>query len=132
MFVDTNVFMYAVGRPHPLKRQARDIFSDAEHNKVALYTSAEVLQELLHAYLPVERIDFIEAALALIVRFEVKVWPLEKEDVDLARRLHHRYPTLSARDLCHLASCVRNGVSEVKTFDQAFQAVAGEELQRNR
>ena len=98
---------------------------------VALFTSAEVLQELLHVYLPVGRLDSLEAAMALIVRFGVKVWPLEKEDVELARQLHEQYPMLSARDLCHLASCIRRGVSEIKTFDQAFQTVVVEELQRN-
>ena len=32
--------------------------------------------------------------------------------------------TLSPRDLCHLASCRRRGVSEIKTFDQALRAVS--------
>ncbi len=31
-----------------------------------LITSAEVLQELLHAYLPVRRIETLDAALALV------------------------------------------------------------------
>ena len=48
------------------------------------------------------------------------VWPLEEADVTLARLLHDRYPTLGARDLCHLASCRRRDVSEIMTFDQAL------------
>ena len=48
------------------------------------------------------------------------VWPLERDDVLLARQLHERHPHLSARDLCHLATCLRRGVSEMMTFDQGL------------
>lgn len=125
IFVDTNVFMYAVGRPHPLRDTARGFFTDCTRNHTPLCTSAEVLQELLHAYLPVARLQTLDAALSLIARFRVDVWPLEKADVILARQLCEQHPTLDARDLCHLASCRRRGVSEVRTYGQALGAVIG-------
>ena len=111
-----------------MKRQARDFFGEAKRNNVALFTSAEVMQELLHAYLPVGRIEFLEAAMALIARFEVEVLPLEREDVALAKQLYEQYPNLEARDLCHLASCRRRDIREIKTFDQAFQAAFAQSL----
>lgn len=53
-FVDTNVFMYAGGRPHALQAETRQFFQQAlTAQAIILCTSAEVLQELLHAYLPV-------------------------------------------------------------------------------
>ncbi len=52
-FVDTNLFMYAVGRDHPLREEARSFFEDNFERKSQLVTSSEVLQELMHAYLPV-------------------------------------------------------------------------------
>ena len=124
IFVDTNLIMYAVGRPHPLRDLAQEFFVAANRNDTPLCTSAEVLQELLHAYLPVARFQTLDAAMALIDRFQVEVWPLEEEDVTLARQLHQQYSGLSPRDLCHLASCRRRGVSEIKTFDQALGAVS--------
>ncbi len=124
IFVDTNVFMYAVGRPHPLRDPAREFFVECNRSRTPLCTSAEVLQELVHAYLPVARPRTLDAAMSLIARSRVEVWPLEYEDVTLARQLHEQFPALGARDLCHLASCRRRGVSEVKTFDQALQAVS--------
>ena len=117
--------MYAVGRPHPLRDTARGFFTECTLNRTPLCTSAEVLQELAHAYLPVARLQTLDAALSLIARFRVDVWPLEEEDVTLARQLCEQHPTLAARDLCHLASCRRRGVSEVRTFDQALGAVTG-------
>lgn len=124
IFVDTNLFMYAVGRPHPLRDPARDFFVEANRNGTPLCTSAEVLQELVHAYLPAARIKTLDSAMALIRRFRVEVWPLEEEDVTLARKLHEQYSGLSPRDLCHLASCRRRRVSEIKTFDHALRAVS--------
>ena len=85
IFVDTNVFMYAVGRPHPLRSRARDFFNEAVLNSQPLCTSAEVLQELMHAYLPVGRTEALADAFALIRRSGVEVWPLEEGDVELAR-----------------------------------------------
>ena len=86
---------------------------------------AEVLQELMHAYLRVARLQTLEAALFLTTAYSIGVWPLEADDVVLARQLHDRYPFISARDLCHLASCRRRGVREIKTFDEALRAVVG-------
>ena len=124
IFIDTNVFMYAVSRAHPLKELAREFFIESKRNGTALFTSAEVLQELIHAYLPVGRLQTLDAALALVEGFGVQVWPLEEDDVSLARQLHKSYPALAPRDLCHLASCRRRGIREIKTFDKAFDAVA--------
>ena len=124
IFVDTNVFMYAVGRPHPLRDPAREFFHSVR-GQASLCTSAEVLQELMHAYLPVDRRRTLDAALSLIAGSRVEVWPLEGADVSLARQLHERFPTLDARDLCHLASCRRRRVTDIKTFDRALAAVAG-------
>ena len=125
IFVDTNVFMYAVGRPHSLQAPAQRFFVEANRSGAPLCTSVEVMQELAHVYFSTGRLGFFDAAMALILSAGVEVWPLEEADVALARRLHERYPTLQARDLCHLASCQRRGVKEIKTFDEALAAISG-------
>ena len=125
IFVDTNVFMYAVGRPHVLQTPAQDFFVEANESSTPLCTSAEVLQELAHIYLPTGRPQTFDATLGLIASASVEVWPLEEEDVTLARQLHEQYSELQARDLCHLASCRRRGVRAIKTFDQTFAAISG-------
>ena len=115
--------MYVVGRPHPLREEAREFFRNAYRNNVPLCTSAEVLQELIHAYMPAGRLRALEAALSLVDRFGVEVWPLERGDVMAASEIHSQYPQLSARDLCHLASCKRRGVRQIVTFDRALASV---------
>jgi uncharacterized protein len=122
IFVDTNVFMYAVGREHPLRSEARAFFLDAVESEVPLSTSSEVLQELLHAYLPVGRLATLDAALELATSRTQQVWALERDDVLTARHLVARHPGLGARDLLHLACCTRRGVSRIRTFDRALSA----------
>ena len=99
IFVDTNVFMYVVGWPHPLQAPARELFAESNRRGTPLGTSAEVLQELAHAYLLVGRLQTFDAALVLVVRAGVEVWPMEEADVTLARQLHEKYPTLGQRPL---------------------------------
>ena len=124
-FVDTNVIMYAVGAEHPLRWTARTFFEQALTNGTPLATSAEVLEELLHAYLPVERMETLEAALTLVQGRIPTVWSVEPDDVLLARTLAGSHAALSARDLVHLACCTRRGVMQVKTFDRGLAAAVG-------
>jgi predicted nucleic acid-binding protein len=122
IFVDTNVIMFAVGREHPLKEEAREFFRDEIGRRSRLVTSSEVLQELLHAYLPVGRLHALDSALALVDACFTDVWPIEAGDVRFARLLVETHPGLDARDLLHLASCRRREVSSVRTFDRALAA----------
>ena len=125
IFVDTNVFMYAVGRPHPLRQEARVFFErPLRKGGVQLCTSAEVLQELLHAYLPVGRLDTLDAALTLSRSRMDVIHSVRPEDVLLARALVAEHPELGARDLLHLAVCRARGISQIKTFDRALAAAA--------
>ncbi len=120
IFVDSNVFMYAVGRPHPLREEAQEFFLERARKASRLVTSAEVLQELLHAYLPVGRTETLDAALELAVSGVDHILPVESGTVLHARNLADQYPGLTARDLLHLAVCQLNRIEELKSFDRAL------------
>lgn len=122
IFIDTNVFMYAVGRPHRLRDVAREALAGHVAARQPIATSAEVLQEFLHAYLPVGRTSTLDAALRL-ARDVATIWPVEEDDVVHARNLAGRHPSLAARDVLHLAVCQRREVQELVTFDQHLAAV---------
>ena len=120
-FVDTNVFVYAVGRAHPLREPAQELLRERLSQRVAMATSAEVLQELLHVYLPVDRLPTLDAALRLATDLTT-VWPIDESDVRAARDLTTSAPGLGARDLLHLAVCRRYGADELLSFDRALVA----------
>ena len=123
IFVDTNVWMYAVGRSHPLRSEARDFLASSVERRVELGISAEILQEFLHAYLPVDRSATLDAALTLVKATVREIWSIDPDDVWHARGLAAELPHLGARDLLHVACCRRRGVTEVKSFDRALAAV---------
>jgi predicted nucleic acid-binding protein len=118
IFVDSNVFIYAVGRSHPLKTEAQNFFLDAGNKGKRLVTSAEVLQELLHVYLPVDRMQTLDAAMELATQGVDRVLPIESAAVLHARNLIDNFPGLTARDLLHLSVCQLNKIKELKTFDR--------------
>ena len=122
LFVDTNVLMYAVGRPHPLRDEARAFFEASLAEERPLATSAEVLQELMDAYIPVDRLETLGAAMKLAASTIQTVWPVEPDDVQFAHQLLDNYRGLGARELLHLASCRRRGVRAIRTFDRALGA----------
>ena len=122
IFVDSNVFVYAVGRPHPLRGEAQEFFLHSRRAGARLVTSAEVLQELLHIYLPVGRIRTLDAALELAVHGTDRLLPVTPEDVLQARTLAQRHSGLTARDLLHLSVCLRHRIGRIKTFDRGLLA----------
>ncbi len=124
IFVDSNVFMYAAGDPHPRQEEAREFFDQSRRNGTRLFTSAEVLQELIHVYMRQHRLVKLNTAMAYLDAYDVDVWPLEEDDVREAYRLTGENPNLQARDLCHLASCTRRGISAIQTFDRALALAA--------
>jgi predicted nucleic acid-binding protein len=120
IFVDTNVFMYAVGRDHPLRDRAREFFAQTMQSNIPRVTSAEVLQELLHAYLSTNRLDTFDAALDLIDNTITEIWAVEAEDILLARMMADWQHGVGARGLLHLACCRRRGVDAIQTFDHGL------------
>lgn len=114
--------MYAVGREHPLRARAQKFFLDVRRRESRVVISAEVLQELMHAYVPVGRVSTLDAALELVTRTVSEIWPLEPEDVRFARALIRDHGTLGARDLLYLACCRRRGVDRIKTFDKSLES----------
>jgi predicted nucleic acid-binding protein len=122
IFVDSNVFIYAVGRSHPLKAEAQRFFMDSRTKGEILVTSAEVLQELLHVYLPVERMETLDAALTLATQGVDRVIPIDSTEVLHARDLIDIHPGLTARDLLHLSVCQLHNIKALKTFDRNLLA----------
>ena len=120
IFVDSNVFIYAVGRSHPLREEAQRFFVQSSKEGKRLVTSAEVLQELLYVYLPVRRLETLDTALALATQGVDQVIPIDSETVLHARDLAGRHSELTSRDLLHLAVCQINHIRELKTFDRTL------------
>ena len=122
IFIDSNVPRYLVGADHPNKAIARQLLERAIADGEPLVTDAEVLQEILHRCVAIDRRDAIEPATAVLLEIVDEVCPVERADVDRARRIVLS-TRLSARDAIHLAITRRRGVSRILTFDRGLDGL---------
>jgi predicted nucleic acid-binding protein len=128
IFIDTNVPIYAVGRPHPLKDPARRVIALVAEEPEAFVTNVEVIQELLHRYLSGGR---WEAGRHVVEQFmilmESHIEPVFAGDMQAAVRLADEHAGVSARDLVHAAVMRRLGMTRVVSADRDFDRIEGVE-----
>jgi predicted nucleic acid-binding protein len=117
--------MYLVGAEHPNKESARRVVERSIARHERLVTDVEVLQEILHRYVAIDRRDAIQPAFDVLLGIVDAVLPIELDDVQRARRLLLSFAALSARDALHVAIMQRHDVGQVMTFDRGFDAVPG-------
>ncbi len=119
-FVDSNVPMYLIGAPHPHKTDAQVLVERAVAAGERLVTDAEVLQEMLHRYTAIGRVDAIAAGLKLTLSIVDEVYPIEKADVLRAGEIVQSSAGSSARDAVHVAIMERYGIRSIISFDADF------------
>jgi predicted nucleic acid-binding protein len=125
IFVDSNIPMYLVGQAHPNKDAARRALEEAVAAGESLCTNAEVLQEILHRYTAVRRMDRIDPAFDAVLGVVDVVYPIERTDVERARRLLRTTTRLSARDAIHVAVMQGRDVGRILSFDSVFDGIPG-------
>lgn len=122
-FLDTAVFMYAGGREHPLRAPCRALLERAVAGELDAATSAEVVQEILHRFVAIRRPE-LGAAMArdVLAAFE-PVLPITHGVVRRMPDLIERHPSLAARDLIHVATCLEEGIETIVSPDRGFDEV---------
>lgn len=125
IFVDSNVPMYLVGAAHPNKARAQVLLETAIADRERLVTDAEALQEILHRYAAIKRLDAIQPALEVVLGVVDDVFPVELADVVQAKEALLGGYGLSARDALHVAVMRRYGVTRVLSFDADFDRYPG-------
>ena len=117
--------MYLDGAPHPHKVDAQRLLVRAIVGRERLVTSAEVMQEILHRYVAVDRRDAIQPAFEALLGVVDAVFPVEERTVLRAREILLAYPRLSARDALHVATMETHDVRRILTFDRGFDDYPG-------
>lgn len=114
--------MYLVGAMHPHKLDAQRLLETALSDGERLVTDAEVLQEICHRYVAINRRDAIQPAFDAILGVVDDVLPIARVDAEEAKDTLLRYRDLSARDALHLAVMSRHGIDRLMSFDRGFDA----------
>lgn len=123
IFVDSNVPMYLVGKPHP-NRDAVERFLRS-HADETYVTSAEVYQEVIHRFVAINRRQAIDDCFALLDDLTQRVFPVTKKEVERARGIAHEQQRLSGRDCLHVAVMERHRVERILTCDEDFDYWTG-------
>jgi predicted nucleic acid-binding protein len=122
ILVDSNIPMYLVGAPHPHKADAQRLLEKLITDRQRLVTDAEVLQEILHRYVAIDRRDAIQPAFDALLGIVDQVLAVDGVVVQRAKRIVLGYRQLSARDAVHLSVMEQNGIERILSFDSGFDA----------
>ena len=125
ILVDSNVPMYLVGAPHPHKADAQRLLERCILDGERLVTDAEVLQEILHRCVAIDRRDAIQPAFDALLGVVDEVFPVTAEDVARAKDVVLGAAGLSARDALHVAVMENRGVGTILSFDRGFDGRPG-------
>jgi predicted nucleic acid-binding protein len=125
IFIDSNIPMYLVGAPHPHKIGAKRRLEESVSGQERLVTDAEVLEEILHRYVAIERPDAIQPAFDALLGVVDDVFPVDRTAVERAKGIVLGRKVLSARDAVHLAIMQIHGVKKILSFDRGFDGFPG-------
>ena len=125
ILVDSNIPMYLVGAPHPHKADAQRLLEKLITDRQRLVTDAEVLQEILHRYVAIDRRDAIQPAFDALLGVVDQVLAVDRAVVERAKNIVLGYRQLSARDAVHLSVMEQNGVDQILSFDAGFDVFPG-------
>ena len=125
IFVDSNIPMYLVGAFHPHKIAAQRMLEKLIRDRERLTTNAEVLQEILHRYVAIDRRDAIQPAFDALLGVVDEVLAVDSKAVERAKQIVLEYRRLSARDAIHLSIMERHGIERILSFDSGFDSFPG-------
>lgn len=117
--------MYLVGAPHPHKSDAQRLLEKLVNNRERLVTDAEVLQEILHRYVAIDRRDAIQPAFDALLGVVDDVLDVTRGAAVRAKEIVLGNRGLSARDALHLAVMEHHGIDRILSFDSGFDGFPG-------
>ncbi|TET08540.1 PIN domain-containing protein [Candidatus Aerophobetes bacterium] len=125
IFIDTNIIMYAVGRPHKYKSSCAKIIMGISEGKIPGVIDCEVLQELLYRYW---HIGELEKGLEVFECFQSlipKILEINRSDLVTAAQILKENSLISPRDAIHIAVMKNNKINLICTTDSHFDKIEG-------
>ena len=120
VFLDANVFLYAIGGFGPHCEPCCSVFAAVAGGKIDGVTSTEVLQEVLHVR--ARRADLTDAASAVrsAAALVTEVLPVALADILTACQMLDAHPKVGARDAVHAAVMSNAGIATIVSVDKDF------------
>jgi predicted nucleic acid-binding protein len=125
VFIDTAVVMYAAGTDHELKEPCQRILSRVADGELDAVVSVEVVQEIVHRFMALRRPELGASIASDTLDLFAPVLPVTHAVMRRMPELVGAHPTLAARDLVHVATCLQEGISDIVSPDRGFDTVPG-------
>ena len=130
VFLDTNIFLYAAGAPHPQKEPCVRVLRQLADGTLVGNTSTEVVQEIIYVLdRRQRRQDGIALARRVVALFS-DILPVRQVEMVRACDLLDRRGTLSVRDAVHAATMLNHGLTTIISADLHFDSLQDEGIQR--
>jgi uncharacterized protein len=117
--------MYLIGAPHPHKSDTQRLLEKLVSDRQRLVTDADVLQEILHRYVAIDRRDAIQPAFDALLGVVDQVLAVDRAVAERAKEIVLGRRQISARDAVHLAVMEQHGIEQILTFDSGFDGFPG-------
>ena len=117
--------MYLMGASQSHKTDAQRLLERLTSERQRLVTDAEVLQEILHRYMAINRRVAIQPAFDSLLGITDEVFAIDRAAAERAKEIALGYPRLSARDAVHIAVMEQHGVDRILSFDSGFDGYPG-------
>lgn len=117
--------MYLVGESHPNKAEAQRLLEMCILDGERLVTDAEVLQEILHRYAAIHRMDAVQPAFDALLGVVDEIFPVDLPAVERAKTILLGKKRISAREALHIAVMQAQEVSRILSFDTGFDGIPG-------
>jgi uncharacterized protein len=117
--------MYLIGAPHPHKSDTQRLLEKLVSDRQRLVTDAEVLQEILHRDVAIDRRDAIQPAFDALLGVVDQVLGVDRAVAERAKEIVLGRRQISARDAVHLAVMEQHGIEQILTFDSGFDGFPG-------
>ena len=122
-FIDTNIFLYSIGRDHPLKSASVNVMHRIRDGKITAVINTEIIQEILYNFQSIKQLSIGVRLAKDAVSISSRVLSVEEIDLSLAIELLEAYPKIQTRDAFHAATMIHNGIKEVISTDPHFDLI---------
>ena len=123
--VDTNVFIYALGRPHEYKEACARLSAELVRGDHVANIDTELLQEVLFFFW---RRRLLSDGFAMFDRLRTgfpSPFAVTTQEADLARDVLYSHPTIAPRDAIHAAVVLAHGLEGIISADCGFDEISG-------
>jgi predicted nucleic acid-binding protein len=124
-FIDTNIFIYSVGRDHPLRSNCASAIRRIRDQEIRAILNTEIIQEILYRYQSIKELQLGIRLAREAMSLSSKILSVTERDLALALELLESHPQIDTRDAFHAATMVNNDIKEIIATDSHFDLIPG-------